>query len=119
MCVSRIDVSDIFEDSGDVSRAMAALTASIRSCEAWRRAYNDTVEAISAHPGPRKRTWAAFDVASIFAHVEGFVQRCRDLLDVCEGVQQFSTKYAAGEPIRRRIWCEIVYVRIHSFIRTA
>lgn len=33
-----------------------------------------------------------FDVSSIFAHIDAFVQRCRDLLEVCEAQMQFASR---------------------------
>ena len=38
-----------------------------------------------------------FDQSSIFAQIDAFVQRCRDLLEVCEGQIQFSRKIQGGE----------------------
>jgi dynein heavy chain len=43
-----------------------------------------------------KHTWD-FDQSSIFAQVDAFMQRCRDLLEVCEGQQQFARKIANNE----------------------
>ena len=37
------------------------------------------------------RPWG-FETSNIFAQVDAFVQRCRDLLEVCEGQVQFSYK---------------------------
>ncbi len=37
------------------------------------------------------RQWN-FETSNIFAQVDAFVQRCRDLLEVCEGQVQFSRK---------------------------
>ena len=47
-----------------------------------------------------KSTWD-FDQSSIFAQVDAFVQRCRDLIEVCEGQIQFARKLIGGkkEPI--------------------
>ena len=38
-----------------------------------------------------KRNWD-FDPSSVFAQIDAFVQRCRDLLAVCEGQFQFCRK---------------------------
>lgn len=38
-----------------------------------------------------------FDQSSIFAQIDAFVQRCRDLLEVCEGQIQFARKISNGE----------------------
>ncbi len=40
------------------------------------------------------RHWT-FDDANIFAQIDAFVQRCRDLLEVCESQIQFSPRALA------------------------
>jgi hypothetical protein len=46
-----------------------------------------TVESMAKNPRP----WG-FETSNIFAQIDAFVQRCRDLLEVCEGQVQFSRK---------------------------
>ena len=41
------------------------------------------------------RSWE-LDHSSIFAQIDAFVQRCRDLQEVCEGQTQFARKTAGG-----------------------
>lgn len=43
------------------------------------------VSAISPRP------WD-FDVSSVFAHIDAFLQRCKDLMEVCEAQMQFAPK---------------------------
>ena len=44
--------------------------------------------------------WEGIDDASVFAQIDAFVQRCRDLIEVCESQIQFVRKSAAtrGKP---------------------
>ena len=52
----------------------------------WKALYKTTAKAISARtPKP----WD-FDVGSIFAHIDAFLQRCNDLLEVCQAQRQFA-----------------------------
>lgn len=44
-----------------------------------------------------KTTGWDFDQSSIFAQIDAFVQRCRDLLEVCEGQIQFARKINNGK----------------------
>ena len=85
-CCDKLSLEEIFE--GDVESCMSGLRESIRAGEAWKRAYQVTAEAVrtrSAHP------WD-FDVSSIFAHIDAFVQRCRDMMEVCEAQLQFAPR---------------------------
>lgn len=54
------------------------------------------------------RPWN-FETSNIFAQVDAFVQRCRDLLEVCEGQVQFSrknrTKVSYKNPKIICFWC--------------
>ena len=85
-CCDKLSLEEIFE--GDVESCMSGLRESIRAGETWKRAYQVTAEAVrtrSAHP------WD-FDVSSIFAHIDAFVQRCRDMMEVCEAQLQFAPR---------------------------
>ena len=50
---------------------------------------------MAANPGVRRRFWS-FDVTGIFAQVDAFVQRCKDLQEVCEGQVQFARRNGPG-----------------------
>lgn len=76
---------------GDVEGSLTALAAAITCGEEWKAIYRRTVAAIARTPGCRP--WA-FDEATIFAQADAFVQRCRDLTEVCRGQQQFQRKSA-------------------------
>jgi len=67
-----------------VDEVMEALRQSIQAIEAWKHLYQVTKKAICARsPKP----WD-FSVSPIFAHIDAFLQRCNDLLEVracCKG----------------------------------
>eukprot|EP00899_Mesostigma_viride_P014884 jgi/Mesvir1/23397/Mv21091-RA.2 len=86
-CCVRISLPEIF--NGHVEACMLALRESIRAGEAWKRVFHTTAQAVSDRAGSRK--WD-FNVSSIFAHIDAFTQRCRDLLEVCEAQTQFAPK---------------------------
>jgi dynein heavy chain len=91
-CSKQIILRDIFE--GDVQSSMQQLRLSIECGEQWKTIYQRTARMI-AKSEPLERHWR-FDPSSIFAQVDAFVQRCRDLLEVCEGQLQFARKAAGG-----------------------
>ena len=86
-CCAKIALNEIFE--GDVEKCMILLQESIKAGEEWKQAYLATAKAISQNA--QSKAWD-FDVSSIFAHTDAFVQRCRDMLEVCEAQLQFAPK---------------------------
>lgn len=69
-----------------------ALKESIQCGVLWKCLYYRTAAAIRlAYPSSPELHWT-FDATSIFAQTDAFVQRCRDLLEVCEGQIQFRRK---------------------------
>ena len=52
----------------------------------WKTLYKSTARAISTRTA---KPWD-FDVGSIFAHIDAFLQRCNDLLEVCQAQRQFA-----------------------------
>jgi dynein heavy chain len=92
-CTAAVDISLVFE--GDVAAVLATLEQCAACCAAWRKAFDETVAAIALNPGKRGLVWD-FEPTSIFAQVEAFVQRCRDLGEICEGQQQFAFKTTPG-----------------------
>ncbi|KAI8923518.1 dynein heavy chain and region D6 of dynein motor-domain-containing protein [Entophlyctis helioformis] len=90
-CCAKISLDDIFH--GDVQASMASLQDSINCGESWKQIYKRTCAHIVRYA---KGVWD-FDQSSIFAQIDAFVQRCRDLLEVCEGQIQFSRKLSGGE----------------------
>lgn len=88
-CCGKIRLSEIFD--GDVEASMIQLHESIASGVAWKQLYKRTADAVAMHTKDESKHWK-FDIASIFAQVDAFVQRCRDLLEVCEGQIQFARR---------------------------
>jgi dynein heavy chain len=78
-CQATIDLDLIFE--GDVDKPMQQLKLSIECGKHWKTAYQQAKRLV--------KTWN-FQVGSIFAQVDAFVQRCCDLLEICEGQLQFA-----------------------------
>lgn len=91
-CCSKISLEDIFH--GDVQSSMSSLADSISSGESWKSIYKNTVAHIARFCNGA--VWD-FDQSSIFAQIDAFVQRCRDLLEVCEGQIQFARKLHGSE----------------------
>ena len=79
-CCDKISLDEIF--NGDIEESMACLDQTITCGVAWKSIYRRTAKAINIS---KTGTSWKFDEASIFAQIDAFVQRCRDLLEVCEG----------------------------------
>lgn len=85
-CSDKISLSDIID--GDVETSKQLLCDSIEAGESWKRSYSRAAAAVGKWGN---RAWD-FDSSNIFAHIDAFIQRCRDMLDVCEAESQFSPK---------------------------
>jgi len=85
-CMKKISLYDVVD--GDLDACKTLLCESIDAGEAWKTAYARVVAAVSKHGS---RSWN-FDSSTIFAHIDAFIQRCRDMLDICEAEAQFSPK---------------------------
>ena len=85
-CSSQINLNEIFD--GDVEQSMANLHESIQCGVAWKKIFEQTKRAVEMN----SRSKWDFDPSSIFAQIDAFVQRCRDLLEVCEGQILFARK---------------------------
>jgi len=83
-CHSSISLEDIF--TGHVEHSKVTLQECIDCCEAWKSTYNNTSR---VHSKFSSEKWV-LDNSSIFAQVDAFMQRCRDLLEVCEGQVHFA-----------------------------
>lgn len=90
-CCAKISLDDIFH--GDVESSIISIQHSISCGESWKQIYKKTCLHIAKFT---KGTWD-FDQSSIFAQIDAFVRRCRDLLEVCEGQLQFARKGAGGK----------------------
>eukprot|EP00397_Hematodinium_sp_SG-2012_P016516 GEMP01016853.1.p1 GENE.GEMP01016853.1~~GEMP01016853.1.p1 ORF type:complete len:845 (+),score=176.16 GEMP01016853.1:246-2780(+) len=83
-CQATINLDEIFE--GNVDACMLTLQECINCGREWKRSYMTTCRLAQK---ANARPWT-FPEGSIFAQVDAFVQRCCDLLDICEGQLQFS-----------------------------
>ena len=91
-CRESIPLEDIF--SGSVDVAIGVLKQSIACGEQWRVIYDSTkasIAADAAKEGGSARVWD-FDSSAIFAQIDAFVQRCRDLQQVCDAQVQFARR---------------------------
>lgn len=88
---THIDVMEIL--NGDVEFSIGRLREAISCGMEWKNMYHKTVKSISRQKNRYGRVWE-IDDASIFAQIDAFVQRCRDLIEVCESQMQFVRKSA-------------------------
>ncbi|KAF5399982.1 Dynein heavy chain [Paragonimus heterotremus] len=88
-CCSVISLDNIFE--GKVISSSNNLQHCIDCCEQYKAIYDKLQQMHSRHsPKP----WDA-QKSSIFAQVDAFIQRCRDLLEICECQKNFG-RYEEG-----------------------
>lgn len=85
-CKAKINVSDMLD--GDVEKCIQDLTDAIECGRKWRDIYDYYAEVINKKS---ERKWD-FASNSIFASVEAFVQRCSELIEICQGQLQFALK---------------------------
>lgn len=69
-----------------MDEAEQALQQCCEAAAGWRAAYSEAAARVSA--ALPSRPWD-FSAASLFAHVDAFVQRCQDLHEVCAAQRQF------------------------------
>ncbi|KAL3846382.1 hypothetical protein ACJMK2_017380 [Sinanodonta woodiana] len=85
-CCKEINLDKIFD--GHVESGIKSLNDCIECCEAWKEIYDKTAK---LHHKFSSVGWV-LDKSSIFAQVEAFVQRCKDLLEVCEAQIHFARR---------------------------
>ncbi len=73
---------------GDVEKCIEDLRDSITCGKKWRSIYDKMASTINKKSAVK---WD-FSSNSIFAQVEAFVQRCSELIEICEGQLQFAMK---------------------------
>lgn len=88
-CINSISLDDVFD--GDVDDAARVIADSIACCEAWEAAYSTRKE---AHETFSDKPWL-ISYSAIFAQNAAFIQRCRDLLEVCESQAHFARRQGA------------------------
>ena len=91
-CHKHIDLAEIFDT--DITEAQRKLKESIACCEGWKEQYHEREH--SHRFGNPEVPWGV-NHDSVFAQVDAFVGRCRDLLDVCQCVNQFCSKQGTVE----------------------
>ncbi|KAM3857822.1 dynein axonemal heavy chain 2 [Diretmus argenteus] len=86
LCCRSISLDRIFD--GYVISSKQTLGDCIQCCLAWKDIY---LHASPLHHKCSPKGWV-LDQSSIFAPVDAFVQRCKDLLEVCDCQQQFARR---------------------------
>ncbi|XP_039087571.1 dynein heavy chain 2, axonemal [Hyaena hyaena] len=84
LCCRAISLDRIFE--GYVTSSKEDLQGCISCCQAWKDHY---LQAVHMHTQFSSRGWV-LDQTSIFAQVDAFVQRCKDLIEVCDCQYHFA-----------------------------
>lgn len=87
-CRAKIDKMDMLE--GDVEKCISDLNESIDCCKEWKRIcihHQYMLKKYSSREG-----WELDADETIFAENEAFIQRCKDLIEICEGQLQFALK---------------------------
>lgn len=84
-----IDILEIL--NGDVEFSITRLKEAIHCGMQWKVMYHKTMQSIEKQKARYGSSWD-IDDASIFAQIDAFVQRCRDLIEVCESQMQFVRK---------------------------
>ncbi|XP_044939238.1 dynein axonemal heavy chain 2 isoform X3 [Mustela putorius furo] len=84
LCCHAISLDRIFE--GYVTSSREDLQGCITCCQAWKDHY---LQAVQMHTQFSSRGWV-LDQTSIFAQVDAFVQRCKDLTEVCDCQYHFA-----------------------------
>jgi len=79
-CRAKIDRFDMLE--GNVEKCMSDLTESINCCKEWKTICLHSQKMIKKYSS--RKTWELENDDTIFAENEAFIQRCKDLLEICE-----------------------------------
>ncbi|RHY32696.1 hypothetical protein DYB32_002341, partial [Aphanomyces invadans] len=90
VCCKTISLQNIF--NGDVEGSIRNLEETIECGVAWKTIYYNVAKSVNTASDASTQLKWKFDDTSIFAQVDAFVQRCRELLEVCEGQIQFARK---------------------------
>ena len=98
---NHISIHEILD--GDVDFSIVRLNEAIQCGIEWKAAYHRTKDAIFESKERYLGKCWEIDDASIFAQIDAFVQRCRDLIDVCESQRQFVRKSSATKGLPGKI----------------
>ena len=88
-CCSKISVYNIFE--GNVEETMIRPNESIQGGVAWNVIYEGCADAFAKYTSDKNKHWHV-DIASIFTQIGAFVQRCKDVLEICIGQYNLTRK---------------------------
>jgi dynein heavy chain, axonemal len=90
-CRSKINKDDML--GNDVEKCMRDLDESIDCCQQWKEICIKAQRRIIRNSS--KPNWNIEGMSAIFAENEAFIQRCRDLKEICEGQLQFALRGAS------------------------
>lgn len=85
-CCASINLDKIFD--GYVTSSKKALNECIECCTNWKDMYQNTVR---VHERFSKKDWE-LDKTTIFAQIDAFIQRCKDLIDICDCEVHFANQ---------------------------
>jgi len=88
-CTAKIDKEDML--GNDVEKCMADLDESIECCQKWKEISQHKMHMIK-EKSIRADEWDLESDEVIFAEIDAFIQRCRDLKEICEGQLQFALR---------------------------
>jgi dynein heavy chain len=80
-CRAKINKEDML--GNDVEKCMRDLDESIDCCQQWREICTKAQRRIQEHSD--KKSWDMENMSAIFAENEAFIQRCKELKEICEG----------------------------------
>ena len=82
----KISLDDVF--SGYIERSQECLRECISCCVNWKSTFDHLTRVYGKVSG---NSWV-LDHTNIFAQVDAFIQRCKDLIEVTEGQSHFARK---------------------------
>ncbi|XP_052104325.1 dynein axonemal heavy chain 2-like isoform X7 [Mytilus californianus] len=85
-CCREINLDRIFD--GYVQTGLQSLRDCIECCEHWKEIYDKTAK---LHHKFSPDGWV-LDKSSIFAQIDAFVQRCKDLIEICDAQIHFARR---------------------------
>lgn len=87
-CRAKINKDDMLD--GDVEKCISDLNESIDCCRQWKTICINQQTMLKKYSP--KTGWELDQDETIFAENEAFIQRCKDLIEICEGQLQFALK---------------------------
>jgi dynein heavy chain len=79
---------------GDVEKAISRFDEAIQCGFEWKKAFKKASTAIERQRDKYGKVWN-IEESTVFAQLEAFIQRCTDLIDICESQIQFVRKSSA------------------------